>query len=61
MRPHLLQRLEEGKSQIDAVDSNDQGIDIVDYDFKGGIRVKTNRMFMNSDVTPPTGNRSKSM
>lgn len=25
------------------------GIDIVDYDFKGGIRVKTNRMFMNTE------------
>jgi hypothetical protein len=43
--PHLKERLESSK---------EQGIDIVDYDFKGGIRVQTNRMFMDADSPSKT-------
>lgn len=42
----------------EVVQTSAPGIDIVDYDFKGGIRVKTNRMFLGSSEKPVSSSRS---
>jgi hypothetical protein len=49
--------IEEDAVILEYATPND-GIDIVNYDFNGGIRVKTNRIFVNRDEAPPFTSRS---